>query len=65
MIDAGPGDPLDGIKEQTPCDLHEVIRNMSFKVAIGYVLPAFGPEGEPATWHGNQIPAGYARVGVD
>jgi hypothetical protein len=65
MIDAGPGDPLDGIKEQTPCDLHEVFRKVSVKVAVGYVLPAFGPEGEPATWHGNQIPAGYARVGVD
>ena len=65
MIDAGPGDPLDGIKEQTPCDLHEVFRNLSVKVAVGYVLPAFGAEGEPATWHGNEIPAGYARVGVD
>ena len=65
MIDAGPGDPLDGIKETTPCDLHEVFRKVSVKVAVGYVLPAFGPEGEPATWHGNPIPAGYARVGVD
>ncbi|KAK1645884.1 hypothetical protein QYE76_063689 [Lolium multiflorum] len=65
MIDGGLGDPVDGIKEQTPCDLHEVFRNMSVKVAVGFVLPAFGPEGEPATWHGNEIPAGYARVGVD
>ncbi|KAK1679436.1 hypothetical protein QYE76_040284 [Lolium multiflorum] len=65
MIDGGPGDPVDGIKEQTPCDLHEVFRNLSVKVAVGYVLPAFGAEGEPATWHGNEIPAGYARVGVD
>jgi hypothetical protein len=65
MIDAGPGDPLDGIKEQTPCDLPEVFRNMSVKVAVGYVLLALGPEGEPAIWHGNQIPAGYACVGVD
>ena len=65
MIDGGPGYPVDGIKEQTPCDLHEVFRNISLKVAVGYVLPAFGAEGEPATWHGNEIPAGYARVGVD
>ncbi|KAK1680005.1 hypothetical protein QYE76_040853 [Lolium multiflorum] len=65
MIDGGPGDPMDGIKEQTPCDLHDVFRNVSVKVAVGYVLPAFGAEGEPATWHGNEIPAGYARVGVD
>ncbi|KAK1691760.1 hypothetical protein QYE76_008457 [Lolium multiflorum] len=65
MIDGGPGDPVDGIKEQTPCDLHEVFRNLSVKVVVGFVLPAFGAEGEPATWHGNEIPAGYARVGVD
>ncbi|KAK1678941.1 hypothetical protein QYE76_039789 [Lolium multiflorum] len=65
MIDGGPGDPVDGIKEKTPCDLLVVFRNMSVKVAVGYILPAFGPEGEPATWHGNEIPAGYARVGVD
>ncbi|KAK1614877.1 hypothetical protein QYE76_020394 [Lolium multiflorum] len=65
MIDGGPGDPVDGIKEQTPCDLHDVFRNVSVKVAVGYVLPAFGAEGEPATWHGNEIPAGYAHVGVD
>ncbi|KAK1644471.1 hypothetical protein QYE76_062276 [Lolium multiflorum] len=44
MIDGGPGDPVDGIKEQTPCDLLVVFRNMSVKVAVGYVLPAFGPE---------------------
>ncbi|KAK1698740.1 hypothetical protein QYE76_015437 [Lolium multiflorum] len=42
MIDGGPGDPVDGIKEQTPCDLFVVFRNMSVKVAVGYVLPAFG-----------------------
>ncbi|KAK1696106.1 hypothetical protein QYE76_012803 [Lolium multiflorum] len=65
MIDGGPGDPMDGIKEQTPCDLHDVFRNVSVKVAVGYVLPAFGAEGEPATWHGSEIPAGFARVGVD
>jgi hypothetical protein len=39
--------------------------NVSVKVAVGYVLPALGAEGEPVTWHGNEIPAGYARVGVD
>jgi hypothetical protein len=42
-----------------------VFRKVSVKVAVSYVLPAFGPGGEPATWHGNSIPAGYARVGVD
>ncbi|KAK1677171.1 hypothetical protein QYE76_038019 [Lolium multiflorum] len=65
MIDGGPGYPVDGIKEQTPCDLHEVFMNISLKVAVGYVLPTLGPEGEPALWRGNEIPAGYAHVGVD
>ncbi|XP_071681949.1 uncharacterized protein [Lolium perenne] len=38
MIDGGPGYHVDGIKEQTPCDLHEVCRNLSLKVAVGFVL---------------------------
>ncbi|KAK1653092.1 hypothetical protein QYE76_070897 [Lolium multiflorum] len=42
MIDGGPGDPVDGIKEQTPCDLHEVFRNLSVKVALIRLQPAGG-----------------------
>ena len=35
--------------------------NISFKVAVGFALP-----NEPgASYHLGQIPAGYARVGVD
>ncbi|KAK1613168.1 hypothetical protein QYE76_036841 [Lolium multiflorum] len=65
MIDGGPGYPVDGIKEQTRCDLHQEFRNLSLKVAAGFVLPSLGLEGKPALWHGNEIPASYARVGVD
>ena len=61
VIDGGPGYPVDGIKEQTPCELHDVMKNISVKVAVGF---AFVPSAK-ATWHGGEIPAGYARVGVD
>ena len=37
------------------------MKNISFKVEVGYALP-----NEPgASYHLGQIPAGYARVGVD
>jgi hypothetical protein len=65
MIDGGPGYPVDGIKEQTRCDLHQEFRNLSLKVAAVYALPTLGLEGKPALWHGHEIPTGYARVGVD
>ena len=43
------------------CDLHQSMKNISFKVAVGFALP-----NEPgARLHGSQILAGYARVGVD
>ena len=61
MIDGGPGYPVDGIKEQTPCELHDLMKNISVKVAVGF---AFVPS-DKATWHGREIPAGYARVTVD
>ena len=37
------------------------MKNISVKVAVGY---AFVPS-DKATWQGQDIPAGYARVGVD
>jgi len=61
MIEGGPGYPVDAIKEQKPCELHQLFRNISLKVALGYALPC--PPG--AVWHHREIPAGYARVGVD
>jgi hypothetical protein len=45
----------------TDCDLHQPMKNMSFKVAIGTALPCL-PD---ALHHGNPIPAGYARVTMD
>jgi hypothetical protein len=43
------------------CELHQPMRNISFKVAIGTALPC-----RPgALHHNNPIPAGYAHVMVD
>ena len=53
--------PVDDIKETTSCELHMKMKNISMKVADGFALPN-APE---ATIHGNPIPPGYARVGVD
>jgi len=55
------GYPVDGIEEQSPCELHQKMKNISMKVAVGYVLPC--PAG--TRWHGREIPHGYAKVGVD
>ena len=61
VIDGGPGYPVDGIREQIPCRLHQQMKNLSVPVAVGYALPC--PPG--TKWHGRDIPAGYAKVGVD
>ncbi|KAI5020154.1 hypothetical protein ZWY2020_045042 [Hordeum vulgare] len=61
MIEGGPGYPVDGIKESTSCELHHKFKNISMKVAVGQALPS-GPD---ARWHGREIPAGFAKVGVD
>ena len=53
--------PVDDITERKNCELHQSMKNISMKVAVGFALPS-----EPgACFHGCQIPAGYARVGVD
>jgi hypothetical protein len=61
MIEGGLGYPVDGIKESISCELHQRMRNISMKVAIGQALPS-GPD---VCWHGREIPAGYDNVGVD
>jgi hypothetical protein len=61
MIEGGPGYPVDGIKESTSCELHQRMMNISMKVAVGQALPS-GPD---VRWLGREIPAGYAKVGVD
>ena len=52
--------PVDCIMENTNCELHFKMKNISMKVAdaVAYTNP---PE---ATFHCNPIPAGYARVVV-
>ena len=53
--------PVDDVTEKTDCELHMSMRNISLKVAVGYALP-----NQPgASYHLGDIPAGYARVGVD
>jgi hypothetical protein len=57
----GPRYPVDDVREMKNCELHQPMKNMSFKVAISTAFPCL-PE---ALHHGNLIPAGYARVSVD
>ena len=61
MIDGGPGYPVDGIKDTISCELHVQMKNISMKVAVGYAIPST-PD---ARWNEREIPAGYAKVGVD
>jgi hypothetical protein len=61
MIEGGPGYPVDGIKESTSCELYQRMKNISMKVSVGQALPS-GPD---VRWHGHEIPADYAKVGVD
>jgi hypothetical protein len=30
--------PVDGIKDKTPCELHQSMKNISMKAAVGYAL---------------------------
>ena len=63
LVDEAPMDcyPVDDIREKTNCELHQSMKNISMKVVVGFALAC-----EPgARWHGGDIPAGYARVGVD
>ena len=53
--------PVDHVTEKTNCELHVTMRNISVKVAVGYVYPTE----EGAMYHHESISAGYARVGVD
>jgi hypothetical protein len=52
---------MDRIEESISCELHQRMKNISMKVAVGQALPC-PPD---ACWHGREIPAGYAKVGVD
>ena len=61
QVDVDAHYPVDDITERTNCELHTPMRNISLKVAVGYVLPN---ESEANNLNGD-IPPGYARVGVD
>jgi len=63
LIDDAPGPryPVDDVREMKECELHQPMKNMSFKVAVGTALPCL----PGALHHGNPIPAGYARVTMD
>ena len=57
----GASYPVDYVTEKTECELHVGMRNMSLKVAVGYVYP----QQAGATHHHQPIPADCALVGVD
>jgi len=53
--------PVDEITQRTPCDLQTAIKNLMFTIAYSTAMPT-----QPGdVYHGQQIPAGYARVGVE
>ena len=66
-VGSAPGDallnryPVDDIMENTNCELHFKIKNISVKAADAVTYT--NPPG--ATYHCRTIPAGYARVVVD
>ena len=52
---------VDDITRRTPCDLQSAVKNLTFIVAYGTAMPT-----QPGdVYHGQQIPAGYARVGTE
>ena len=66
-VGSAPGDalldsyPVDDIMENTNCELHFKMKNISMKVADALAFTN-APE---ATFHCNPIPGGYAHVLVD
>jgi hypothetical protein len=62
IIDDAPGSryPMDDVREMTNCELHQPMKNMTFKMASGDALPCL----PKALHHGNPIPVGYARVSM-
>ena len=52
---------VDEITQRTPCDLQTAIKNLMFTVAYSTAMPT-----QPGNvYHGQQIPAGYTRIGVE
>jgi hypothetical protein len=53
--------PVDDISGKTSCEMHQSMKNISMKVAIGYALTS----GPGQLWNGREIRASYACVRVD
>ena len=53
--------PVDEITQRTPCALQTCSKNLRFTVAYGSAMPSTPGE----VYHGQEIPAGYAKVGVE
>jgi hypothetical protein len=53
--------PMDDIRDKTNYEMHQSMKNISMKVAVGYALPC-GPR---EVCHGREIRAGYAHVRMD
>jgi hypothetical protein len=53
--------PVDEITYRTPCVLQTCIENLTFTVAYSSAMPRTPGE----VYHGQEIPAGYAKVGID
>ena len=52
---------MDEITQRTPCALQTCSKNLRFTVAYGSAMPSTPGE----VYHGQEIPAGYAKVGVE
>jgi len=53
--------PVDEITQRTPCALQTCSKNLRFTVVHGSAMPSTPGE----VYHGQEIPAGYAKVGVE
>ena len=53
--------PVDEIAQWTPCVLQTCSKNLRVTVAYGSAMPSTPGE----VYHGQEIPAGYAKVGVE
>ena len=53
--------PVDEITQRTPCVLQTSFKNLTFTVAYGSAMPSTPGE----VYHGQEIPAGHAKVGVE
>ena len=53
--------PVDEITQRTPCALQTCSKNLKFTVAYGSAVSSTPGE----VYHGQEIPTGYAKVGVE